>query len=172
MRIISGKYKGKKLAGFNIDGTRPTMDRVKESLFGIIQNDIQECMFLDLFAGSGSVGIEALSNGAKECYFIDNSKEALKILNKNLDGITSGHIVSSDYKSFLKTTNQKFDIIFLDPPYKANLINKCINIIVERDLLNDNGLIICEYETEHIDDVFELIKEKKYGSKSIKIFRK
>ena len=172
MRIISGKYKGKKLDGFDINGTRPTMDRVKESIFGIIQNDIKNSVFLDLFAGSGSVGIEALSNGAKECYFVDNSKEALKILNKNLEGVSGGYIINNDYKNFLKTTNNKFDIIFLDPPYKANLINKCINIIIEKELLNDNGLIICEYETEHIDDVYELIREKKYGSKSIKIFKK
>ncbi len=80
MRVISGKYKGKKLIGFDIDGTRPTMDRVKESLFGIIQNKIKDSIVLDLFAGSGSLGIEALSNGAKMCYFVDNNIELINII--------------------------------------------------------------------------------------------
>ena len=84
MRVISGKYKGKTLMGFNIDGTRPTMDRIKESLFGIIQNKIKDSIVLDLFAGSGSLGIEALSNGAKECYFVDNNIEPINVLNKNI----------------------------------------------------------------------------------------
>ena len=80
MRIISGKYKGKKLDGFDIEGTRPTMDRVKESLFGIIQNNLKDSICLDLFAGSGSLGIEALSNGASACYFVDKNKQILNIL--------------------------------------------------------------------------------------------
>ena len=82
MRVISGKYKGKNLIGFNIDGTRPTMDRVKESLFGIIQNYIKDSIVLDLFAGSGSLGIEALSNGASSCYFFDNNIELVNIIKK------------------------------------------------------------------------------------------
>ena len=80
MRVISGKYKGKNLIGFDIDGTRPTMDRVKESLFGIIQNNLKNSVVLDLFAGSGSLGIEALSNGAIEAYFIDNNIELINII--------------------------------------------------------------------------------------------
>ena len=83
MRIISGKYKGKILKGDNIEGTRPTMDRVKESLFGIIQNNINKSICLDLFAGSGSLGIEALSNGAKTCYFVDKNKIVIDVLNIN-----------------------------------------------------------------------------------------
>ena len=82
MRVISGKYKGKNLIGFDIDGTRPTMDRVKESLFGIIQNYIKDSVVLDLFAGSGSLGIEALSNGASTCYFFDNNIELVNIIKK------------------------------------------------------------------------------------------
>ena len=87
MRIISGKYKGKKLKGFNIEGTRPTMDRVKESLFAIIQNKLKESTILDLFAGSGALGLEAISNGAKTCYLIDNSKEAINIIKENSQNI-------------------------------------------------------------------------------------
>ena len=145
MRVISGKYEGRKLKGFDILGTRPTMDRVKESLFGIIQNYITDKTCLDLFAGTGALGIEALSMGAKECYFVDNNSEAIH-------------------------TKNKFDIIFLDPPYKNKLLNKALRIIDEYDLLNENGLVICEYEDEDPVTNLNLIKEKKYGDKHIKIF--
>lgn len=175
MRVISGKYKGKKLLGFNIDGTRPTMDRVKESLFGIIQNSIKGSIVLDLFAGSGSLGIEALSNGAKSCYFVDNNIELIKIIKNNVVGMNDDiNIIKSDYKNALKmfkNGNIKFDIIFLDPPYKLNLINECLNEIIEYNLLSDNGIIVCEYETENIENNrLKLIKYKEYGTKKIKIF--
>ena len=175
MRVISGKYKGKNLIGFDIDGTRPTMDRVKESLFGIIQTYIKDSKVLDLFAGSGSLGIEALSNGASECYFFDNNIELINIIKKNTREINNTHIMKSDYKNaleLLKNSNITFDIIFLDPPYKLNLINDCINKIYEYNLLNNEGIIVCEYEKENINtDKYKLIKEKKYGSKSIKIYK-
>ena len=175
MRVISGKYKGKNLIGFNIDGTRPTMDRVKESLFGIIQNYIKDSAVLDLFAGSGSLGIEALSNGASSCYFFDNNIELVNIIKKNTTGMNGVHIMKSDYKNsleLLRNSNIKFDIIFLDPPYKLNLINNCLDKINEYNLLNNNGIIVCEYEDENIDtDKFDLIKEKKYGTKNIKIYK-
>ena len=135
MRIISGKYKGKKLEGFNIIGTRPTMDRVKESLFGMIQNYINGSIVLDLFAGSGALGLEAISNGAKKCYFIDNNIEAIKTIKNNSINVQEDlEIINTDYKKFLKNTNEKFDIIFLDPPYEANNLNKALRIIEERDI--------------------------------------
>lgn len=171
MRVISGKYKGKKLDGFNIPGTRPTMDRVKESLFAMIQNNVENSICLDLFAGSGALGIEALSMGAKACYFIDNSKDAIKILNANTNNIEGAYIMNSDYKKYLKNTTQKFDIIFLDPPYHNNLLNKALKFIEEYHLLNKNGLVICEYENEEPITNFTLIKEKKYGPKMIKIYQ-
>jgi len=171
MRVISGKYKGKNLKGFDIDGTRPTMDRVKESLFGIIQNYIPDSICLDLFAGSGSLGIEALSNGAKVCYFNDSNKEMIKILKENLNNIENYFVFTKDYISFLNEVNVKFDIIFLDPPYKMNLINKSIDIIIDRDLLNKNGIIVCEYENEEINCDLKIIKEKQYGSKKIIIYK-
>ena len=174
MRVISGKYKGKKLEGFTIDGTRPTMDRVKESIFGTIQNYVRNSTVLDLFAGSGSLGIEALSNGASSCYFCDNGKEVIKILDKNLDNINNSHILKKDYKDALKelkNDNVKFDLVFLDPPYKLNIINDSIKKILEYDLLNKNGLIICEYEEELVECDLELFKEKKYGTTYVKIYR-
>ena len=173
MRVISGKYKGKKLNGFDIEGTRPTMDRVKESLFSMIQNYIKGSTVLDLFAGSGSLGIEALSNGAKSVYLIDNNIKLINIIKENTKDMNEEiHILKGDYKDILKLIKEiKFDIIFLDPPYKLNLVNDCINKIHEYDLLNKNGIIVCEYEDEKIyTEYYKLIKEKKYGSKNIKIF--
>lgn len=172
MRIISGKYKGKKLEGYLIDGTRPTMDRVKESLFGMIQGFIDDSVCLDLFAGSGNLGLEALSNGAKKCYFVDHNKEVIKILNKNLKDIPGSIIIHSDYKKALNEFKEKMDIIFLDPPYHDLIINDAIKIILENNLLNDNGILVCEVEEENIICNLNLIKEKKYGQKTVKIYQK
>ena len=173
MRIISGKYKGKKLRGFNIEGTRPTMDRIKESLFGIIQTYIPNSVVLDLFAGSGALGLEAISNGAKKCYLIDKNIEAIKIIKENSQNIDEDlKIMNIDYKKFLKNTEEKFDIIFLDPPYKENQMDKSLRIIEERDLLNEKGIVICEYEIGNPKTNLKLIKEKSYGPKKIKIFEK
>lgn len=173
MRIISGKYRGKKLKGFNIPGTRPTMDRVKESLYGMIQTYIPDSTVLDLFAGSGALGLEAISNGAKTTYLIDNSEEAIKIIKENSQNIDEDiKIIHIDYKKFLKTTEKKFDIIFLDPPYKENQLDKALKIIEERELLNDKGIVVCEYEIGNPKTNLKLIKEKSYGPKKIKIFEK
>ena len=172
MRIISGKYKGKKLNGFNIEGTRPTMDRVKESLFGMIQTYIPDSIILDLFAGSGALGLEAVSNGAKECYLIDNNIEAIKTIKENSQNFEEQlNIIHIDYKKFLKTTDKKFDIIFLDPPYKEKQLDTSLRIIEERGLLNKNGIVICEYEIGEPHTNLELIKEKSYGPKKIKIYK-
>ena len=172
MRIISGKYKGKKLNGFNIEGTRPTMDRVKESLFGMIQTYIPDSIVLDLFAGSGALGLEAVSNGAKKCYLIDNNIEAIKTIKENSQNFEETlNIIHIDYKKFLKTTDKKFDIIFLDPPYKEKQLDTSLRIIEERGLLNENGIVICEYEIGEPHTNLELIKEKSYGPKKIKIYK-
>lgn len=172
MRVISGKYKGKVLEGFNINGTRPTMDRVKESLFGSIQNYLENSICLDLFAGSGSLGIEALSNGANTCYFVDNSKEILPILKKNLNNIEGAILINDDYLKAIKKINQKIDIVFLDPPYKNNLITPAIEALISNNLLNNEALIICEYENEILDFNYPIIKEKRYGDKNILIYKK
>lgn len=173
MRVISGKYKGKKLQGFDIEGTRPTMDRVKESLFAMIQNNVKDSICLDLFAGSGSLGIEALSNGAAKCYFIDKSREIIQILKQNLKDIENGVVVEKDYEKALQDLQgMKFDIIFLDPPYQKHLINSSIELLLKYDLIKDQGMVICEYETEKIQTSLKLLKEKKYGNKIIKIYQK
>lgn len=178
MRVISGKYKGISIDGFNIDGTRPTMDRVKESMFAMVQNKIKNSICLDLFAGSGSLGIEALSNGAKHCYFVDNNIEVINILKNNLNKIKDKNynVINKHYKQALKKFKEekiKFDLIILDPPYKLNLINDVLKFIDENNLLNEDGIIICEYETEKVlNNNLDLIKEKKYGSKIVNIYSK
>lgn len=173
MRIISGKYKGKKLNGFTIEGTRPTMDRVKESLFAMIQTNLNEAIVLDLFAGSGALGLEAISNGAKKCYLIDNNEEAIKTIKANSTNIKEDlNIIHTDYKKFLKQIDQKFDIIFLDPPYQSNQLNKALKIIEERDLLKEKGIVVCEYEKIPPITNLKLLKEKNYGPKTIKIYGK
>lgn len=176
MRVIAGIYKGRKLEGFDILGTRPTMDRVKESMIASIQNYLEDAIVLDLFAGTGSIGIEMLSNGAKSCYFCDNNQIAINTINKNTLNMDKDiHIIKNDYQLILKELKDKvkFDIIFLDPPYHLNLINDCLNKIYEYDLLNKNGIVVLEYETEKIiTNKYKIIKEKKYGNKFVMILKK
>ncbi len=173
MHIISGKYRGKKLKGFEVDGTRPTMDRVKESLFGMIQSYVGDSRVLDLFAGSGALGLEAISNGAREAYLVDNNIEAIKVIRDNIKNMDDDiKVIKSDYKKFLKETDEKFDIIFLDPPYRKGLMGKALRVIEERDLLNEGGLVVCEYEYDDFKTNLDLFKEKSYGFKKIKIFKR
>ena len=177
MKVISGKYKGKKLLGYDLNGTRPTMDRVKESLFAIIQNYISESIVLDLFAGSGNLGIEALSEGAKYAYLVDKNIKCIKTIKKNVNniGIENVKIIHNDYRKVLKDINKKFDLIFLDPPYKTNCIEESIKLIDEYNLLNDNGIIVCE--SDNLDkiiytDKFNAIKDRHYGDKYIVLLKK
>ena len=127
MKIISGKYKGRVLEGFDIAGTRPTMDRVKESVFAMIQSKIPDAVVLDLFAGSGNLGIEALSEGAKTVYFVDKSKICYQTILKNLKqlDIKLNTVFLLDYSKALELFFKEkisFDIIFLDPPYQTDLV--------------------------------------------------
>ncbi len=174
MRVISGKYKGRNLKGFDIDGTRPTMDRVKESMFASIQNKIKDSVVLDLFAGSGALGIEALSNGAREVYFVDNNNEVEKVLKENLKGMEGYKIIITDYNKALKSfrdNSTKFDVILLDPPYDRHFINKILDFIYDNNLLNEGGIVVTEYETERVQtEKFRIYKTKKYGSKTVTIF--
>lgn len=175
MRIISGKYKGREIKGYNIEGTRPTMDRVKESLFASIQNYVKGSICLDLFAGSGGLGIEALSEGAQSCYFVDNNKIVIDALKKNLTSLKVEEdyfLIKKDYVEALKTFDMKFDIIFLDPPYHLNMMNNAIDLIIENNLLNDGGIIVCEYEEGTVNCDLQILKEKRYGSKNVTIFKK
>lgn len=150
MRVISGVARGTKLNSIDSTDTRPTLDRVKEALFNIIQNIIDDSIVLDLFAGSGAIGIECISRGAKKAYFCEKSHEAVKMIRQNIEKtrfIDKSEILQQDYKKALKNysvRNIKFDIVFLDPPYKNDIAVDAVQDIIELGLLRKNGVIIIE----------------------------
>jgi len=172
LRIISGKYKGRVLKGFNIDGTRPTMDRVKESLFAMIGKEVKASICLDLYAGSGALGIEALSNGALSCMFVDKNKIAIDTIKENTKMIDGVKILQSDAFEIHQKVKEKYNLVFLDPPYHLHLIGKTLSYLIEKKLLKEGAIIICEYEEEAFsNDNFEVLKERKYGSKWVKVLK-
>lgn len=181
MKIISGKYKGRILKGYMIDGTRPTMDRVKESVFAMIQEYVRESIFLDLYSGTGNIGIEAISNGSKKAYLVDNNVVAIKTINENISmlKIDNACVIKGDAKYILNDfINQKikFDIIFLDPPYETNEIDKILTLINNNlTVLDNNGIIVCETKIK-IDyqkySNLTIYKERKYGDKKVTILKK
>lgn len=179
MKIISGTLKGRKIEGFDIDGTRPTMERVKESLFAMIQDYINDSICVDLFSGSGNLGIEAVSEGAKYAYLVDKNKIATNIIKRNVNNLNINdkvEILNMDYKRVIEyLSDKKIDLIFLDPPYKTDYIEESIKLIDKHNILNDNGLIICE--SSSLDKIvynekYKEIKNKKYGDKWVVILKK
>ena len=184
MRVISGTARGKKLSSLEGLATRPTLDRVKEALFNILQFDLKGAKILDLFSGSGALGIEALSRGAKEAVLCDNSHKAIQIINKNLEEtrlIDKAKVVNRDYIDAIKQLHkqsQKFDIIFLDPPYKTDYVIKSINYILEYKLIAEDGIIVVETDDknkiEGIEDNkdLEVYDTRKYGIVHVIFIRK
>ena len=144
MRIITGTCRGMKLRSLEGLATRPTADRVKEGMFSAIQFEIEGRKVLDLFAGTGQLGIECLSRGAKEVTFVDQSREAIAIVKQNLKSCGfEARVVQSDSIDFLER-GEKFDLILIDPPYATNLIDKALQIINSVDILTESGIIVCE----------------------------
>ena len=180
MKIISGNYKGRILKGFDINGTRPTMDRVKESVFAMIQDYVKDSVVLDLYSGSGNLAIEALSNGSKKAYLVDNNKVAIDTIKENIKvlNIDNGVVIKNDATNALNTfinQNISFDIIFLDPPYQTNELNKSLAIINDNlDILNNDAIIVCETEL-NIDyekyNNLTIYKTRKYGQKNVNILK-
>ena len=175
MRIIAGRMRGTKL--FTLDGlnTRPTLDRVKEPLFSIINFKLQDAVVLDLFSGSGALGLESISRGAEKAYLCDNSKDAIKIIKQNIEKtrtLAESEVLLNNYENSLEyfSTNKiKFDIVFLDPPYKTDFAEKATKIIIKNNLLKEDGIIIIE--TDDADKVVDNLKNidvhiydrRKYG---------
>jgi 16S rRNA (guanine(966)-N(2))-methyltransferase RsmD len=179
VKVISGKLKGRNIKGYDILGTRPTMDRVKESVFGMIQDYLLNSVVLDLFAGSGNLGIEAISNGANKAYFNDKNKKCLNVIKDNLKEFNvqdDSILTNMDYHealNYYKNKGIRFDLIFLDPPYKEQIINEILEIIKSNDLLNKNGLVICEFTSKerYLGNDFTIYKERKYGDKEVLIYK-
>lgn len=173
MRIIAGKHRGRTLASFSGDAVRPTPDRVKESLFQILSPKMQGARVLDLFAGSGALGLECLSRGAKEAVFNDVSKDSLGLLGKNLRLVKeSADAFNLDYRALLSRIEGRFDLIFCDPPYKESYLKEILAIVKERGLLNRDGLVV--YESEREEEGAEgwlLADRRRYGRTNITMWK-
>lgn len=172
LRIIGGEWRGRKLRFPDAPGLRPTPDRIRETLFNWLQGDIHGARCLDLFAGSGALGLEALSRGASEVVFIESAHAVARQLQANLDLLNSDaelvSLINDDALNYLKNTAQQaFDLIFLDPPFRQNLLPEIVTIIRDKKLLTANGLIYLEHEAEAEPDwqdlSLDLIKETKAG---------
>ncbi|MCL2697869.1 MAG: 16S rRNA (guanine(966)-N(2))-methyltransferase RsmD [Oscillospiraceae bacterium] len=175
MRVITGSARGRKLKTPKNTDVRPTSDSVKEAIFNAIQFNIENVVIADLFAGTGQLGIEALSRGAKFVYFADNSPESAAIIRENvkLCGFADGAEVSPlSAAAFLKKTAAVFDIAFLDPPYGQDLINRTLPALVPK--MSESGLIVCEHENEYktvdLCGNFRIRKIYKHGKKSVTIY--
>lgn len=151
MRVISGKYKGQKL--YTATGhIRPTMDRIKEHIFSVLQDHLEGTLVIDLFAGSGSLGIEALSRGAREVIFVEKSFHSIQVLKKNLQRLQINEnyqIIQSDVLSFLKKNHQAADFIFADPPFRWNKLNLLVELVFQKHNLDPHGIFILEQEKSH-----------------------
>ena len=180
MRIIGGKYRSRVLAEFAGEEVRPTSDRAKESLFNILALRLYGARVLDLFAGSGSLGLESLSRGAKEVVFNDFAKDSLAILKKNLAtlkipiGGEEAKLLNSDFLVCLESVRGQFDLIFLDPPYRFDYGEKALLRIAEKGLLTENGIAVYERDRPFEGEIAGLEKydERKYGKTYMTFFRR
>lgn len=179
MRVIAGTAKGIQLKTPEGMQTRPTTDRVKEALFSIIQFDLPGASVLDLFGGTGQLGIEAVSRGARSAIEIDSREEACRLIRENVKRAkmdSAIRVIRSDYKMFLQTTQEHFDMIFLDPPYAEVFLEDSLNIISKIDILHPGGIIVAERPIEkdllfHNPD-FSRSKDYKYGKILLTVFQK
>lgn len=179
MRVITGKARGVALKTPDGLHTRPTADRVKEALFSIIQFDIPGAKVLDLFGGTGQLGIEALSRNAASAVFVDEREDACKLIKENLKRTRleqSARVVRSDYLSFLNSCREKFDIILLDPPYAEIFLENSLKRITEIDILQSGGIIVCERPLEKelswSFPGYSRSKDYKYGKTLLTLYRK
>lgn len=170
MRVISGSARGLKLLSLEGLDTRPTLDRVKEALFSMLIPYINRATVLDLFAGSGALGIEALSRGSSEAVFVDMNPSAMDIVKKNvaLARLTDkASFYQQNSLDYLKHSDKVFDLIFIDPPYKGELYEKCLKLIYEKSLIDKDGIIVLEWDSALdrplIPAFFEVLKERRYG---------
>lgn len=176
MRVITGSARGRRLETLEGEDVRPTTDRIKEAVFSVIQFEVEGRSFLDLFSGSGQMGIEALSRGAKTAFFIDNSKKSIETVKKNLKTTkleTNAKVFSMDYMSFLAVNTEEFDIAFLDPPYRTGTLQKALELVA--GAMKDTGIIIAEnpLDEEILSNYgnFVLDRQYRYGKIKVSTFR-
>lgn len=179
MRVIAGTARSVPLKTLDGLATRPTTDRVKTSLFNIIQFEIAGREVLDLFGGSGALGIEALSRGAKHAVFVDQSSDAIAVIRENLQKTRlaeKAQVVQSEALSYLQNCKKRFDLVFLDPPYAENLLENALNRISEIDILKSGGIIVAERSVEKPcpdgGSAFVRSKDYRYGKTVITLYRK
>lgn len=177
MRIISGDLKGRRLNTPRDNNIRPTTDKVKEAIFNMVMPHIEDAVVIDLFSGTGNLGLEAISRGAKHCTFGDKARESLQLTKENIKHCQVENqttLISGDFERVLERITEKADIIFLDPPYKAGLVESCLEKIGELNLLDEDGVIVIEHGKREIfpDNIgiFEKIKEKRYGTILVSLF--
>lgn len=176
MRVITGSARGRKLKTLDSLDVRPTPDAVKEAMFSVIQFDVPGASVLDLFGGSGQLGIEALSRGAAHCVFVDKSSDSVAIIKENISACklaANARVLHMDSIEYLTIAKKGFDIAFLDPPYRNGLLEKALPILGKK--INPGGYVICEHETElTLADEYEglyLHKRYRYGRVAVTIFR-
>lgn len=173
MRVTAGRFKGRTLIDRPLEHIRPTADMVKQAIFNKLQFELPQAKVLDLFCGTGALGIEALSRGAKEVVFADLDARSTKLTKNNLSKLGNppeARVLNGDYAATIeKLAGQKFDIIILDPPYKSGVYEDCLKRLFDKKLLADDGVIVCEQEkTIDIDfSLFDLVDQKIYGIKKV-----
>ena len=179
MRVISGTAGGRRLKELKGMDTRPTTDKVKESLFNIIQFDIEGRTVLDLFGGTGQLGIEALSRGAARCTFVDMSRQAAAVIRENVNAVGFAQVSAvqqGDALAFLSGCREKFGLIFLDPPYQSDLLENCIRAVATFDILSEHGIIVCESALEKVlpelGAPYEKGREYRYGKIKLTVYRR
>lgn len=177
IKVTGGYLKGRYITSIEGENTRPTSSKVREAIFNIIGNKIEDAVFLDLFAGTGLVGIEALSRGASKSFFIEKDFNAYRVLKKNISSFElekSSEVFKTNAVSFLNKTEEIFDLIYIDPPYKSSVYQDVLKIISEKNIVKIDSIIIIEYSTKFPVDLtrFELIKTYKYGDTSISLIKK
>jgi len=179
MRIITGSLKGRRLRSPKTNDVRPTSDKVKEAIFDMLYPYIQEdfvCM--DVFAGSGNLGLEAISRGAKMCYFSDMSRDSIALVKENVkycEVEDKAVLLSGDFKSNIKRVHDKVDIFFLDPPYAAKLIPQALKAILDAGNISDGGIVVCEHaQRDELPEEylgFKAIKQRRYGAIGVTIYQ-
>ena len=179
MRVISGSARGRRLKELQGMETRPTTDRVKEALFSIIQFELPGREVLDLFAGTGQLGIEALSRGAERCTFVDQRRDAVALIRDNLKltGLQKqAEVVQGESISYLMDCHKKFHVIFLDPPYGSGLLEKAVETVEAFDILREHGIMICESPLEQalpeVSQPYERGRDYRYGKIKLTLYRK